>query len=121
MEFDFSGKVILASGAASGMGLLACKKIVELGGNAVMADINEHALVSAVDEVNSIRPAKESEIISRLMHQLYLRGERESVTRRLALTNALLRAVPYYVLQCNISDEAALLSWNTMKKTESTH
>ena len=72
-------------------------------------------------EVNSIRPAKESEIISRLMHQLYLRGERESVTRRLALTNALLRAVPYYVLQCNISDEAALLSWNTMKKTESTH
>ena len=41
-------------------------------------------------EVNFIRPAKESEIISRLMHQLYLRGERESVTRRLALTNALL-------------------------------
>lgn len=55
MVFDFSGKVILASGAASGMGLLTCKKYVEMGGSAVMADINEDALNNAVAEVNSIR------------------------------------------------------------------
>jgi len=55
MKFDFSGQVILASGAASGMGLLACKRYVEMGGSAVMADINKEALDAAVDEVNAIR------------------------------------------------------------------
>ena len=66
---------------------------------------------------NSIRPAEETEVFNRLIHQLYLRGGRDSVNRRLLLMDALLRAVPYYVIACNISDEAALLSWNTMKKT----
>ncbi len=66
---------------------------------------------------NSIRPAEETEVFNRLIHQLYLRGGRDSVNRRLLLMDALLRAVPYYVITCNISDEAALLSWNTMKKT----
>ena len=66
--------------------------------------------------VNSIRPAKENEIVTRLMHQLYLRGARASVTQQLQMMDALIRAVPFYVLACNISDEAALLAWNTMKK-----
>ncbi len=65
---------------------------------------------------NSIRRANDDEIITRMAHQLYLRGERSSVERRLMLMDALVRAVPYYVLACNISDEAALLSYNTMKK-----
>ena len=55
MKYDFAGKVILASGAASGMGLLACKNVVEYGGSAVMCDINKDALDAAVAEVNSIR------------------------------------------------------------------
>ena len=63
---------------------------------------------------NKIRRASEEEVITRLMHQLYLRGNRESVNRQLALMDALVRAVPYYVLACNISDEAALLSYGTM-------
>ncbi len=67
-------------------------------------------------EVNRIRPATEDEIINRLMHQLYLRGRRTSVAQQLVLMDALVRAVPYYVLACNVSDEAALLAWNTMKK-----
>jgi len=67
-------------------------------------------------EVNSIRPASEDEIINRLMHQLYLRGGRTSVAQQLVLMDALVRAVPYFVLACNVSDEAALLAWNTMKK-----
>ena len=50
------------------------------------------------------------------MHQLYLRGTRESINQQLFLMDALIRAVPYYVLSCNISDEAALLSWNTMRR-----
>ena len=65
---------------------------------------------------NSIRRAEEDDVVNRLIHQLYLRGSRESVNRQLLLMDGLVRAVPYYVLACNISDEAALLSWNTMKK-----
>ena len=67
---------------------------------------------------NSIRRANDDEILLRMAHQLYLRGERASVNRRLMLMDALMRAVPYYVLACNISDEAALLSYGTMKKQE---
>ena len=55
MNFDFSGKVILASGAASGMGYLACKRVVECGGSAVLCDISRDALDKAVDEINAIR------------------------------------------------------------------
>ncbi len=55
MKYDFQGKVILASGAASGMGLLACKKVVEYGGSAVMCDIDKDSLDAAVAEVNSLR------------------------------------------------------------------
>lgn len=67
-------------------------------------------------EQNSIRRAEEDDVVNRLMHQLYLRGSRQSVNQQLVLMDALVRAVPYYVLSCNISDEAALLAWNTMKK-----
>ena len=52
---DFKGKTLVASGAASGMGLLCCKKFVEAGGYAVMADINEESLNAALKEVNAIR------------------------------------------------------------------
>lgn len=65
---------------------------------------------------NAIRPASEDEAVSRMLRQLLLRGSRESVDRQLILMDALMRAVPFYVLACNISDEAALLSYRTMKK-----
>ena len=66
---------------------------------------------------NTIRPADEGEVISRLMHQLYLRGSRQNINLQLSLMDALVRAVPYYVLSCTISDEAAHLAWSTMKKS----
>ena len=69
-------------------------------------------------ETNSIRRATEEDAIGRLMHQLYLRGTRNSVNRQLILMDSLIRAVPYYVLACNISDEAAQLSWSTMRRAE---
>ncbi len=68
-------------------------------------------------ETNAIRPASEEEIVARLMHQLYLRGDRASVNRQLALMDALVHAVPYYILSCTISDEAAWLSYQTMSRT----
>ena len=66
---------------------------------------------------NRITPAVEEDVIGRLMHQLYLRGSRQSVAQQLCLMDALVRAVPYYVLECNISDEAAHVAYNAMRKS----
>lgn len=65
-------------------------------------------------EENRIRHANEDEIISKIIHQLLLRGSRELVNRQLAILDQLIHAVPYYILQCNISDEAALLAYRAM-------
>ena len=54
MKFDFSGKVALFSGAASGMGFLASKMFVEAGGSVVMTDINEAELKEKVEQINAI-------------------------------------------------------------------
>ena len=61
MKYDFAGKVILASGAASGMGLLACKNVVEYGGSAVMCDINKDALDAARDAIKASTDADAAE------------------------------------------------------------
>ena len=68
-------------------------------------------------KVNTIEKIPQSEAISRICHQLYLRGERDSVVKQLSLMNDLLKAVPFYLLHCNISDEAALVAYNAMKYT----
>ena len=49
---DFTGKTAVVTGAASGMGLLFAQNIAELGGNAVMCDVNEKSLSEKVDEIN---------------------------------------------------------------------
>ena len=65
---------------------------------------------------NSVCPAEEGDVLNRLVHQLYLRGSRESINRLLFLMDALVRAVPYYVISCTISVVAALLAWDTVRK-----
>ena len=58
MEMDYVGKVAVASGAASGMGLVFSRNIVARGGNMVMADINAGRLAECVDELNAMGPGK---------------------------------------------------------------
>jgi len=50
---DFTGKVAISTGAASGMGLLFAENYASLGGNVVMCDVNEKVLTEKVDEINS--------------------------------------------------------------------
>lgn len=50
---DFTGKVAISTGAASGMGLLFAESFTALGGNVVMADVNEAVLKEKVDEINA--------------------------------------------------------------------
>ena len=63
---------------------------------------------------NVINRCGEEESILRLAQQLYLRGGRTSVNLQLAMMDSLVRAVPFFVLHCNISDEAAMLSYQTL-------
>ena len=50
---DFTGKVAISTGAASGMGLLFAQNFAELGGNVVLCDINEEVINEKVDEINA--------------------------------------------------------------------
>lgn len=50
---DFKGKTAIATGAASGMGALFAQTFAEMGGNVVMCDVNESALIEKVDEINA--------------------------------------------------------------------
>ncbi|MBQ6946445.1 MAG: SDR family oxidoreductase [Clostridia bacterium] len=50
---DFTGKVAISTGGASGMGLLFAQNIADLGGNVVLCDVNETALKEKVAEINA--------------------------------------------------------------------
>ena len=50
---DFTGKVAVSTGAASGMGLLFAQNVSALGGNVVMCDVNESVLKEKVEEINT--------------------------------------------------------------------
>jgi len=50
---DFTGKVAISTGAASGMGLLFAQNFAELGGNVVLVDVNEEVLKEKVAEINA--------------------------------------------------------------------
>lgn len=50
---DFTDKTAIATGAASGMGLLFSQNWAALGGNVVLSDVNEAALNAAVDAINA--------------------------------------------------------------------
>ena len=49
---DFTNKVAISTGAASGMGLLFAENIASLGGNVVLCDINEEVLAEKVNAIN---------------------------------------------------------------------
>ena len=50
---DFTGKVAMSTGSASGMGLLFSQNMAELGANVVMTDVNEAVLNEKVAEINA--------------------------------------------------------------------
>ena len=49
---EFKGKVAIATGAASGMGLLFCQCFAAEGGDVLLCDINEEALIEKTKEIN---------------------------------------------------------------------
>lgn len=55
---DFTGKVAISTGAASGMGFLFAQNFASLGGNIVMCDVNEESLKEKVAEINSLQKGR---------------------------------------------------------------
>ena len=53
---SFSGKTVLITGGASGMGLLSGKCFAKEGANVVLVDFDKEGLNAAVDEVKEITP-----------------------------------------------------------------
>jgi len=53
---DFAGKTAIATGAASGMGLLFCQRFAAEGGNVCLVDINEEGLKAETDRINAQYP-----------------------------------------------------------------
>ena len=49
---DFTGKVAISTGAASGMGLLFAENFAAFGGNVVLCDVNEAVLAECVAAIN---------------------------------------------------------------------
>ena len=60
---DFTGKVAISTGAASGMGLLFAENMAALGASVVMCDVNEEVLFKKADEINTRGKGKALAII----------------------------------------------------------
>ena len=61
-------------------------------------------------EKNTIRRVTTGEILTELMHQVYLPKDAQALMKTLDLLNGLCSAVPVYVLECDISEEAVRTS-----------
>ena len=60
---DFTNQTAIATGAASGMGLLFSQNFAALGGNIVMCDVNEEALLEKAAEINALGKGKALPVI----------------------------------------------------------
>lgn len=67
---------------------------------------------------NSIRQLNSAEALDRMIHQLLRPRGAAEMELTLRFTDVLLRTLPVFLLGCNISDEAAELSFRTLTSTK---
>ena len=77
------------------------------------ADIGGICLIRRGKE-NKIRRISPSEYFDELMHQVYIPKDSQAMLKTLELMDALAKIVPFYLLECDISDEAAMTSFERM-------
>ena len=71
---DFTNKVAISTGAASGMGLLFAENFAALGGNVVMCDVNEAVLAEKVAAINAQGAGKALAVVCDVCEYEQVRG-----------------------------------------------
>ena len=71
---DFTNKVAISTGAASGMGLLFAENFAALGGNVVMCDVNEAVLTEKVAAINAQGAGKALAVVCDVCEYEQVRG-----------------------------------------------
>lgn len=79
-----------------------------------------HCLLRAVcflerGETNQIRKAKKKDIVERLFHQMIMPEDKQRLTLFLRDVETMIAKIPFYVLQCNISDDAVDVAYSAMQ------
>ena len=77
----FNGKVAIATGAASGMGLLFSESFAELGGNVVMCDVNEAMLTERVESINSKNVGRAVGVVCDVRDYMQVSAARDTAIR----------------------------------------
>lgn len=67
---------------------------------------------------NRIQPLTGAGIARRIFQQVLLPRDQAGADRLLRLLNRMLDTVPFYLLQCNMEPEAALLAYHTMRRDQ---
>lgn len=67
-------------------------------------------------EQNRIKKISPSEYFDELMNQVYIPKDSRAMLKTLELIDALAKTVPFYLLECDISEEAARTSFDAMVK-----
>jgi hypothetical protein len=67
-------------------------------------------------EENSIEPISPSDSSGRMLRQILMPSEPQGAIKTLELVDRMLKDVPLWLLKCNISEESAILAFNTMSK-----
>ncbi len=70
--------------------------------------------------VNEIARATETEAVEKLFHQVLLPIDAQDMAMFMELLNRIVKDVPLYRLRCNMEQEAALVSYEGMRKEETT-
>ena len=86
-------------------------------------DTNARAKIKAIckiyqDKQNSIKRLTNKEMLHTILNQTLIPTEVEKIDKLFALIDKMLRSVDLYTLGCNISREAAELSYSVMSKGE---
>lgn len=79
------------------------------------ADIGGICLIRRGKE-NRIKKISPSEYFDELMHQVYIPKDSQAMLKTLELMDALAKRVPFYLLECDISEQAARTSFEAMVK-----
>lgn len=82
-------------------------------------NINAKAKLSAIcfierAETNSVTPISKTEAVKRLYSQLLIPQTADNINKLFDMVEKLVESVPSYVINCNISEEAAIVAYNGM-------